>query len=100
MKLVLNILVIACLAAAIGWIYKVNGRPTVGIDDANIFFSYAENLASGNGITYAHNSDRVEGFTSMLWMLICALVFRLGLGERAVLMVSILLSMRFRFRLM
>src|SRR5579872_2614974 len=46
--------------------------PLVGIDDANIFFSYAENIAGGRGFVYAANDERVEGFTSLLWVLICA----------------------------
>jgi hypothetical protein len=82
------IIFISCFVAATWLTYKLHGSPKVGIDDANIFFSYAENLAAGNGITYAHNPDHVEGFTSMLWMLICALVFSLGGDESAVLLVS------------
>jgi arabinofuranosyltransferase len=56
---------IASLAAATWWTFTLHGFPEVGVDDANIFFSYAENLAAGNGITYAHNPEHVEGFTSM-----------------------------------
>ncbi|MCJ7812526.1 hypothetical protein MUP95_04305, partial [bacterium] len=83
------IILIVCFVTATRLTYKIHGSPKVGVDDANIFFSYAENLAVGNGITYAHNPDRVEGFTSMLWMLICASVFSLGGGESAILVLSV-----------
>jgi arabinofuranosyltransferase len=86
------ILLILCFAAATWLTYKLHGSPKVGVDDANLFFSYAENLASGNGITYAHNPEHVEGVTSMLWMLICALVFSLGGDESAVLFVATFLA--------
>ncbi len=47
-------------------------RPSIGIDDANIFFTYAHNLANGHGFVFNVNGERVEGFTSLLWVLICA----------------------------
>jgi hypothetical protein len=49
--------------------------PLTGIDDANIFFVYARNLASGHGFVYNIGGQRVEGFSSLLWTLICAVVF-------------------------
>lgn len=39
------------------------------MDDAFIFFRYAENFASGEGFVY-NPGERVEGCTSFLWMLI------------------------------
>ncbi len=77
-------ILVVLLAALTAWTYKLHGSPTVGVDDANIFFSYSENLAAGNGITYAQNAERVEGFTSVLWMLLCALMFWLGFNEAGV----------------
>jgi hypothetical protein len=71
--------------------YRLHGSPQTGIDDANITFSYSENLAAGHGMIYGHNPERVEGFTSMLWTLLCALIFKLGLGERGVLALSVFL---------
>ncbi len=92
MKTVLQILVIlACLLLATLFVYEIHGQPEVGIDDANIFFSYSENLAAGKGIVYANNPEKVEGFTSFLWMLIGALLFKAGAGEGAILVVSFLL---------
>jgi hypothetical protein len=46
--------------------YRLHGSPQTGIDDANIVFSYSENLAAGRGMVYGHNPERMEGFTSML----------------------------------
>jgi len=69
--------------------YRLHRSPQTGIDDANIVFSYSENLAAGHGMIYGHNPERVEGFTSMLWTLLCALIFKLGLSERGVLMLSV-----------
>jgi len=42
----------------------------VGTDDANIFFVYARNLANGNGLVYNEGGERVEGFSSLLWVLV------------------------------
>ncbi len=50
-------------------------RPTLGIDDAYIFMTYGKNFASGNGLVYSPGGERVEGFSSILWMLINALGF-------------------------
>jgi arabinofuranosyltransferase len=79
----------AGLLAFVGWTFWLHGEPGVGVDDANIFFSYAENLVAGKGLVYGANSERVEGFTSILWMLVCALVFWLGGQEGALLGVSV-----------
>lgn len=85
------ITVVTVLAAATLWVWKLHGFPRTGIDDANIFFTYAENLASGNGITYGQNGERVEGFTSLLWMLLCAVMFIMGWNEWGVFACSFLL---------
>lgn len=92
MKTPLKTLVpILFILAATWMIYRLYGSPQTGVDDANITFSYSENLAAGHGLIYGHNPERVEGFTSMLWTLLCALVFKLGLGERGVLILSVFL---------
>jgi arabinofuranosyltransferase len=41
------------------------------LDDAFITFRYAENIVHGNGPVY-NAGDRVEGYTSFLWMIILA----------------------------
>lgn len=49
--------------------------PITGIDDANIFFVYAKNLSQGHGFVYNIGGERVEGFTSLLWVLIATISF-------------------------
>jgi len=52
--------------------------PLTGIDDANIYLVYARNLANGHGFVYNIGGENVEGFTSLLWTLVCALAFKLS----------------------
>ena len=47
-------------------------RPVTGIDDADIFLVYARNLAEGHGLVFNIGGERVEGFTSILWVLLCS----------------------------
>jgi len=82
--------VVGVLLLAVALVWDWHERPMVGNDDANIFFSYAENLAAGHGFSYAGNGERVEGFTSMLWTILCAGSFWLGLDEAGVWLVSLL----------
>ena len=71
--LFVGVLVITCVASAL--MLHSFAAPLIGIDDANIFFAYAKNVAAGRGCVYAGNNERVEGFTSLLWMLVCAGAF-------------------------
>jgi arabinofuranosyltransferase len=85
-KTALRVAGLLALTLAACWlVYVSNGRPRRGIDDAQITFSYSSNLAAGRGLTYAHSLERVEGFTSLLWTLLSAVPFRLGLDEAGVL---------------
>ncbi len=52
--------------------------PLYGVDDANIFFVYAKNIASGHGFVYNVGGERIEGFTSLLWVLLCTVAFALS----------------------
>ena len=72
-------------------VFSYQGRPKHGVDDAQILFSYSSNLAAGHGLVYANNPEHVEGTTSLLWTLICAIPFRLGLDERGVLAIAVLI---------
>lgn len=64
----------------------------VGVDDANIFFVYGKNLAAGHGFVWNAGGERVEGFSSMLWVLFMAPFFRLTQNpERALLVASVAL---------
>jgi hypothetical protein len=58
-----------CVVAAIAARELLNVA-RLGIDDAYIFFVYADNFANGNGMVYNVDSERVEGFSSMLWLLL------------------------------
>lgn len=60
---------ISMLGAAIAW-GLANGLPVIGIDDAAITRSYAENVANGHGYVYNIGGERVEGSTTLLWVLI------------------------------
>jgi len=58
--------------------YLYLGRPAIGVDDANIFFRYAHNIAGGHGFVFNPGGERVEGFTSLLWVLVCAAFFKVS----------------------
>jgi hypothetical protein len=44
------------------------------VDDAYISFSFAKNLAAGEGLVYSHGL-RVEGYSNFLWVLVVSLGF-------------------------
>lgn len=73
--------------------------PLTGIDDANIYFVYARNLANGHGFVYNAGGERVEGFTSLLWTVISALVFKFSAYPELVLLIIniILMSLTVAF---
>lgn len=48
------------------------GAGITGIDDGNIFLNYAHHLAHGDGFVFNTNGEHVEGFTSFLWVIVCA----------------------------
>src|ERR1041384_6291777 len=90
---VYNFLIALCLCsiASCFAFHKLNS-PLTGIDDANIYFVYAKNLAQGNGFVYNVGGERVEGFTSILWTVICAFVFHWsGHPELILLIINILI---------
>lgn len=70
-------IILSLMALTTGLAYLSFGRPELGVDDAHIFFVYGQNLVEGQGIVYNPGGERVEGFTSLLWMLIVALFFGL-----------------------
>lgn len=75
-----------CLASSFFALQKL-GYPLIGIDDANIYFVYARNLANGHGFVYNVGGERVEGFTSLLWTLISALVFKISRYPELILLI-------------
>jgi hypothetical protein len=67
--------------------------PATGIDDANIFFVYARNVSAGDGFVFNPGGERVEGFTSLLWVLIAALATSaVDNPEAALLALNVLLA--------
>lgn len=77
-------------AVVLVWLAFLSNGELFGIDDADIFFTYAENLAGGNGLTYASQIPKVEGYTSTLWMLLSALMFFLNLNEQGIIVLSVI----------
>ena len=47
-------------------------------DDSYISFRYAENLANGFGLTFNPGEPPVEAYSNFLWIVLCALVSKLG----------------------
>jgi arabinofuranosyltransferase len=61
------------LVGSAAWLAQfLSSTPLVGYDDANIFLVYARNIAGGHGFVYNVGGERVEGFTSPAWVLLCA----------------------------
>ncbi|MFL2871149.1 MAG: hypothetical protein ACJZ8O_10415 [Pirellulaceae bacterium] len=54
--------------------YNTVGTQMTGIDDANIFLTYAKNVSNFDGMVFNVGEEPVEGFTSMLWMLVCSVL--------------------------
>lgn len=52
------------------------------IDDAYISLRYADNVASGRGLSW-QPGERVEGYTNFLWVAVMAVLMRLGLAGEA-----------------
>jgi len=69
----LRIAIVLVITAVLSYCaMKIMGLPPVGVDDANILFVYSKHFAMGEGLVYNIGGERVEGFTSMLWMLLTA----------------------------
>ena len=74
-KIIWVLAVIFILAVLIYHNYSI--RPWM-LDDAFISFRYAENFAAGHGLVF-NPGERVEGYTTFLWVLILALGKAVGL---------------------
>ena len=73
-------------------IYATFGQPHIGIDDANINFTYARNLAAGEGLVWTPGYEPVEGFSTLAWTLLSSLAFGLSpWPERSIGVLSVLL---------
>ena len=61
----------AIALGALGLFVAENATVHAPIDDAYIFYRYAQHIADGDGLVY-NLGERVEGFTSPLWTLLLA----------------------------
>ncbi len=78
MKVMLRYFIVLGILAGATWaVYVGLDKPPLGIDDAHIFFAYAQNIVAGEGIVYNVGGERVEGFTSPLWMAVITFAFAL-----------------------
>lgn len=67
--------IVAIALAFLAWqAYAQLGHPGPGIDDARIFFVFARNILAGHGIVYVPGGERVEGFSSPLWLAVITLL--------------------------
>lgn len=78
-------------------LYITYGRPQFGIDDANITFAYAQNFANGNGFVYNVDGEKVEGFSSMLWVIITSAIFKFFPSPEFFILVFNVLCISFAF---
>lgn len=65
------------IALAAYFVWVDIGRFNFGVDDADIFFVYAHNILRGHGIVYSVGFGHVYGATSLLYLLVCCLVWLL-----------------------
>jgi hypothetical protein len=91
-RILLFLLLFAITFTVVSYGYVGLGRPVTGVDDADIFLVYAANLREGHGFVYNPGGEKVEGFSSLLWVLILAALGLLaGTIERAALFLNCLL---------
>jgi hypothetical protein len=64
-----------------------------GLDDANIYFRYARNVAHGFGCVFNPRGERVEGVSSLSWFAVCTAAYLVtDAPERALFAVSVVLA--------
>jgi arabinofuranosyltransferase len=92
-----NFCLIAITAIPLIYIAWLLNGSLLGIDDTDIFLTYAENLANGKGIIYSKTIPPVEGYSSMLWMMLLSLIFYIGHGEMGIFFLTCLLFLVTQF---
>jgi arabinofuranosyltransferase len=50
------------------------------MEDSFISFRYAKNLVDGHGLRWNPGEEPVEGYTNFLWVLLCSLALKAGIG--------------------
>lgn len=73
----------------------MNSMYLLGVDDAQIYFRYVRNILNGDGIVWNPGGERVEGFSSPLWLLVCLLTFSFSSYPEAALRIISLFSLAF-----
>jgi len=87
-----QVTIVSILVTTAVWTtWSYHGYPKGGIDDANIFFVYADNLSTGHGFVYNQGGERIEGVTSLSWVLLCTGVFYVGQDEHMILAICVVL---------
>jgi arabinofuranosyltransferase len=85
----LPLFAVAFLLTAVAFVYL--GRPKTGIDDGCIFLTYAGHIAQGEGFVFNTGGEKVEGFTSLLWVLVCSLFYKVFSAPEVPLMIFLML---------
>jgi arabinofuranosyltransferase len=80
-KITLPVFVFFSLSFSLFIYWLGYGKPSYGIDDANIYFVYMKHFATGNGFVWNIGGEKVEGFTSLLWTIIGAFFYKLSAGQ-------------------
>lgn len=84
-----SFLLIATLITGVCFVYLE--KPATGIDDGCIFLTYAKHVSQGEGFVFNTGGEKVEGFTSLLWVLICALFYKIFAAPEIPLIIFLLL---------
>ncbi len=71
------IVVLSAVALLSHSLFLFHQQGSTCIDDAYISFAYARNLSLGHGLVM-NLGERVEGYTNFLWVVLMAVVHRLG----------------------
>jgi len=92
-SMVKRFLIVIGVMSILVWVTYVGlGHPSLGTDDAHIFFVYGKNISAGEGVVYNPGGERVEGFSSPLWTLIVTGCFALSNNPEVwLLLVSVLM---------
>ena len=76
----------------ISWYF--NGKSLLGVDDANIYFIFMQNLSEGGGFVYNMGSEKIEP-TSILWTIIGSFVFIFSNSPETVLIIANIIFITF-----
>lgn len=68
----------ALVLAVVAFLYHANALKAWTVDDSFITYRYAENAAAGHGFVF-NVGERVEGYTSFLWVAVLAVTTLVGL---------------------